>query len=475
MKRLLSVLLFAAMAQFAYAADGYKIKVKITDVNMKDSMIFLAHYYAKTLPTIYKTDSAVFDKNGVATFESKEFVNGGIYMILFSDQQTYFEFLMDNGIQMDITTAKRELPYNIKFKGSPENERFQEYVTYLSDYSAKQQLYLSQLAAAKTAADSAAVREKGYVLVDALKRYRESYIAKYPKTLLANIFSALFIPETPESLKGDTMQSFNYYKEHFWDGFDFTDDRLINTPLYESKLDIYFNKIVFPTPDSVKHEFNMLLAKTRGRKELFKYTLHWGTQFVQDSKVMGMDEVFVYLVENYHMKGDAYWMPPDILAKYIDKAQKIAPNVIGNLAPEIKMVDINKKEYKLSEIKAKYTLLVFWSPDCGGCQKEIPKIDSIYRETLKDKGVKIFAVRTEGEEVLWKNFIEKHKLAEWIHVYDPEHKSNYRAQYDVYGTPSIYLLDEKKIIIGKKLDHRTIKTVIEIQEEKEKDKKNKKS
>lgn len=475
MKRLLFVLLLTGIAQFAFAADGYRIKVKITDVNVKDSLVFLAHYYAKTLPTVYKIDSAKFDKDGVAVFERKEPVLGGIYMVMFNDQKTYFEFLMDNGIQMEVTTGIKDMPFNIKFKGSPENERFQQYVLYLRDFTAKHQMLMANLANVKTAEDSTAIRKKGMELTEALKLYRQDYIRKYPNTLLANIFSALFIPETPAQIAKDTLASFYFYKQHFWDGFDFTDDRLINTPIFEAKLEMFFSQIVAPLPDSVTQEADILLAKARGRKELFKYTLHWVTQFSQDSKVMGMDEVFVYMVEKYHMKGDAYWMSPDILAQYVDKAKKIAPNVLGNVAPDIKMVDWDNNPHALSDVNAKYTLLVFWAPDCGGCQREMPKIDSLYQAVLKDKGVKIFAVRTEGDETMWKNYVEKHKLQHWLHVYDPGHKSNYKAQYDVYGTPSIYLLDEKKIIIGKKLDHRTIAQVIEIEEEKARNTKNKKS
>ena len=58
-----------------------------------------------------------------------------------------------------------------------------------------------------------------------------------------------------------------------------------------------------------------------------------------------------------------------------------------------------------------------------------------------------------------------------MHVHNPEHTSNYKADYDVYGTPSIYLLDERKIIRGKKLDHSNIGTVIEMLERREADKK----
>lgn len=465
MKRLLLVLLLTAVVPFAFAGDGYHVQVKVTDTNMNKSIVYLAHYYAKSLPTIYKTDSAYFNKDGVAVFNRSEPVNGGIYMVLFSDQQTYFEFLMENGIKLDITTGFKDMPFNIQFKGSAENQRFQEYVLYLKDFSKKQEQLMAMLSQAMSAKDTDVIRKNGINLTQNLKKYREDYIRKYPKTLLSNIFSALFVPEVPEKYT-DTTSRFAYYKEHFWDGFDFTDDRLINTPIYDAKLDLYFNNVVLPWPDSVQKEGDDLLAKTRGHKELFKYTLYWVTKFAQESKVMGMDQAFVYFVENYHMKGDAFWMTPDILKQYTDRAKKIAPNVIGNVAPEIRMVDWDHNPRPLSAVKAKYTLIVFWAPDCGGCQKEVPKIDSVYRAELKDKGLAIYAVRTDGEEELWKSFVEKHNIGDWTHVYDPEHKSDYKAQYDVYGTPSIYLLDENKIIIGKKLDHRTIGRVMEMNEEK---------
>eukprot|EP01030_Chromulinospumella_sphaerica_P014279 gene14279-14072_t len=47
---------------------------------------------------------------------------------------------------------------------------------------------------------------------------------------------------------------------------------------------------------------------------MFHYTLWWITRYVENSKVMGMDEVFVYLVENYYMKGDAFWLKSDELS-----------------------------------------------------------------------------------------------------------------------------------------------------------------
>lgn len=474
---LITTLLVLCAAFSSQARNGYKIHLKMPDV--KDSMVFLAHYYGKPLPTIYKRDSAKFDKNGNAEFSVNDssFV-GGIYMMLLSDKKTYFEFLLNSNDDITITATASKLPEGVKFKNSPENERFQAYVDFLKEYGKGQEKLKKELENSKTNEDSAAVRKKAGKSAKELTAYRKDYVAKYPNTLLANIFAALEVPQVPEGdhfledgKTKDTAFAYRYYKAHFWDGFNYQDDRLIHTPIIDGKLDEYMNKLVLPWPDSVEHESDVLLKKARGTKDLFKYTLWWLTRNVENSKIMGMDEVFVYLVENYYMKGDAFWLTNEELTKYQDRAMKIAPNVIGNIAPEVRTKNlITKKEESMHAVKGAYTLLIFYSPDCGHCQHEIPLIDSMYEAAGKAKGLKIYTVATEGDEKKIVEFIQKHKLEKWINTWDPEHTSDFRSKFDVYSTPTIYLMDDKKIIRGKRLDHSNIMSVIEMMEKKAKDK-----
>jgi thiol-disulfide isomerase/thioredoxin len=495
MKKVLfsALLLVAGVAQVVCAKNdtqpvkdngysAYRVKVHFTD--MHDSMVFLAHYYGKPLPTIYKRDSAKLDKNGYAVIQSSDtdFV-GGIYIILLSDRKSYFEFLLDKGNDISITATASELPQSLKFKNSPENERFLDYQAFAKKYSEMQDGYRKKLAAAKTADDTAAVRKEASKTSKDLINYRKDYVQKYPGTLLSAIFRALEVPQVPEGdhfledgKTKDSTFAYTYYKSHFWDGFDFHDDRLIHTPLFDSKLDEYMNKEVLPWPDSVEHEADMLLAKARGSKDIFKYSLWWLTRYAENSKVMGMDEVFVYLVENYYMKGDAFWLTNEELQKYEDRAQKIAPNVIGNIAPDIKVPSvINKGETPdMHDIKAKYTLIVFYSPSCGHCQHEMPLLDSTYEAVLKDKGVKVYTVATEGDEKAITDFLVKLKVdKKWTNTWDPDHIGDWRNKFDVYSTPTIYLLDEKKKIIGKRIDHANVASLIEATEKKLKDKESK--
>jgi Peroxiredoxin len=464
----------------ANAKDGYRIELKLK--NNTDTLCYLAHYFGKPLPTIYKTDSARIDKSGHVVLEGKEKLLGGIYMILLSDKKTYFEFLLDNGDNVTITADVLDMANSVSIKNAKENDHFQDYMKFLQGYGKRHRVFLDELSKAQTKADTVALQKKYEYLSTELNDYRKNYAKNNPQSLLAKIFNAMEVPVTPKEILYkadgktiDTNANYHYYKDHYWDKFDFTDDRLVNTPVYDGKLEEYIDKLVSPTVDSLTKEGSWLLSKTKGSKELFKYTLWWLTRRAEESKIMGLDEAFVYFVENYYMKGDAYWLSSEDLAKYIDRAKKIAPNVIGNLAPEIELMGIDNKMHKLSDVKAKYTILVFWSPDCGHCTTEVPKLDSVYRAVLKSKGTQIYGVKTESDEKKWKEVIEKNKLNDWIHVYDHDGRSRFRGDYDIYSTPVIYLLDEKKIIRAKRIDHSNIASVVEMLERKEKEDKGKTS
>lgn len=473
-----NILVFFCLLTSAYsfAGDGYQIKIKTK--NTTDTLLYLAHYFGKPFPTIFKADSARVNKNGIANFTSKEKITGGIYLILPSDRKSYFEFLLNNGDKLNMEADLKSNPVIWTAQGSKDNADFNLYQKEMEQFGKKQQGYIEALSKASNSTDSNRIKKSSADDVKALYQYRRDYATANPNTLLTHIFNALETPQIPEGKHylsnghEDSNFVYHYYKNHFWDGFDYNDDRLIHTPLLQQKLDEYFNKLVLPIDDSVIAEADIFLAKIKNSENLFKFTLNWLSTNAQESKVMGMDKVFVHLVENYYAHGQANWLSEEDLAKYIKRAGEIAPNVVGNPAKNFTMQDGNGVYHSLNDVKAKYTLLIFWSPDCGHCIHEIPIIDSVYRAALKAKGVKVFAVTTENKEDKWKAFIAKHHLEEWTNVWDPQYKSGYWQWYDVKTTPYIFLLDENKIIRGKKLDHTTISKVIEIIEHKEKMSKN---
>lgn len=475
MRRFACITLLFASAFTASAKNGYKVEVNFKH-DIPDSMVYLAHYFGKSLPTIYKMDSSVVSGKRKAVFETKDSVLGGIYMVIYNNNTRITEFLLDNGnnFSMTVDNSGDRKTETVEFKNSAENNRNQEYNKFMMDLADKNKLAMDKLAAAKTQADSLRISKEFAVLADQQAAYRKNYIKQYPNTLLTKIFQALMIPEVPagkhylaDGKTIDSLYDYNYFKSHYWDNFDFKDDRLVNTPVYDGKLNDYFNKWIYQLPDSINYEADKILKATKGTKELFRYTLRTLATNALSSKIMGMDEVFVHLVENYYMKGDAYWLSQKDLDWYIDKAQKIKPNVMGSIAPDLNMQDVfTLRDIPLHSVKSKYTLMIIWSYDCGTCQKEVPQVDSLYKAVLKDKGVKIYSIASGGELSEIQKFIDKNKIKEWINVADINNNTQFKSKYDAYSTPKIYLFDENKKIIGKGLDHTNVMSVIEMTEKK---------
>ncbi|MCQ2207733.1 MAG: hypothetical protein MJZ02_05890, partial [Paludibacteraceae bacterium] len=57
---------------------------------------------------------------------------------------------------------------------------------------------------------------------------------------------------------------------------------------------------------------------------------------------------------------------------------------------------------------------------------------------------------------------EKHKLQDWVNVWDPDRESYFWEFYDASVTPGIYLIESKTgKIIAKKIDMPTLGMILE--------------
>lgn len=429
--------------------QGYQIIVHIPA--MKDTPCYLANYYGDKQ---YIQDTVRSDVNGTVVFEGREQLPGGIYLFVFPDKR-YFELLVDKEQYFTMETTWDDPINNMKVKGSKDNDLFYEYLKFAVQLQKNSMEAQEKLKAAKSKADTTAVNDQLKVNDEKMTAYRKKYMQDHPQTFLTKIFTTMPEPEIPKEIptlpngRKDSTYAYRYYKGHYLDNVDFSDSRLLRTPLFAPKIEKYIKELTPQVPDSINKEAELLVEKAKADSEVFKYVLWWITYNYETSKIMGMDEVFVHMVEKYYMTNQAYWLDSAQLVKIIDRARKIAPNIIGNTAPELALKDTLGRWQILSKVPAKYTILVFWDPDCGHCQKEMPKLQEVY-DKWKSKGVEVYAVDIEVDDAKWRKFIREKKLS-WINVNDINHQSNFRQLYDIYSTPVIYILDDKKVIRAKRI------------------------
>jgi thiol-disulfide isomerase/thioredoxin len=159
----------------------------------------------------------------------------------------------------------------------------------------------------------------------------------------------------------------------------------------------------------------MLLSAKTG-KEIYPYLLTKFTNKYINPEYMGQDKVFLYLFENFYAKGDTVLLNTASKKTISDRAYSLMANQLGLAASPLDLTDSSGKTVSLYGIKAAFTVVVFWDPNCGHCKEELPRLDSMYRAKWKSLGVAIYAVNIyENEQPAWKKFISDKTLTGWYH------------------------------------------------------------
>jgi hypothetical protein len=446
--------------------------IRVSIKPYKNQYIYLGYYYGKIKAL---ADSAFLDGNGYGAFRSKQKLPGGIYFIVSPYKAILFELLLDKQQQFAIVADSAGLPEAVKFTGTPENNIFQQYSRFTSEKGKAINDMYAQLRTATTIADSNRISAQIANYNQLLTRHRDSIIAKNPQSLLSAIFRSMKEPVVPPGnshpgSKYDSLFAYLYFKEHYWEGVSFTDERLLRTPIFEQRMDKYYKELVVPAPDSIIKEADNMLQQTGANKEMFKYILTYLVQKYIKPEYMGQDAVFVHLFEKYINNNTRVDWFTDAYKKYMfERAYSLMANLIGNPAQELEMVDTSGKPSNLYSVQAPFTVICFWDPTCSHCKELVPRLDSIYQNKWRKQGVALYGVMTDGGKEAWLKYIRENNLSGWIHVYQTQEqkdkenaagKASYKQLYDVYQTPVLYLLDKEKRIIAKKLTFEQVDEVM---------------
>ena len=470
-KLLLLSLIFTFSSLLSFSQNGFQIKARVR--GWHDTVCYFGNYFGK-----YNSvkDTSRIDKEGNFSFSGKEKLPGGIYLLIFPNK-SWLEILVDKEQNITLETDTTNLVENMKIKGSEESEMFYKYLKFIggkqkaADPLKKRITKLNEDSVARvtTKKDSIKIlQEKVAAIEKEVEKYKEDFIARNPASFLTAIFKAQkepVVPETPTLPNGrkDSLFPYRYFKDHFWDDIPPADDRLLRTPIFHMKLKQFFERVVVQDPDSINKEADILVAKTKGNKETFKYIVWYMTTTYENHTIMGFDAIFVHQVELYYMTKQAYWVDTVTNDKIIHRALTIKPLLLGKQAPSLIMQDTLDKNVSLYDVKAKYIVLIFWDPDCGHCQKVLPKLREEYDKKLKAKGVQVYAVDIEDNSEKWKKFIIDNKM-NWINAHDKYKQYPLRQLYDIYSTPVIYVLDENKKIRAKRIDAEQIDGYIDFLE-----------
>jgi thiol-disulfide isomerase/thioredoxin len=470
MKRI--IFITVALLQFGFSScqqPGRKIEIEIKGA--QDSVMYLVHYYGNSNSI---ADTAVREKSGKFIFSGKQKLPEGVYILVDEHKsKPYFEFLIDDQQQFKVKSDTVDLYGNLEFTNSPSNTAFRNYSLYIMESRKTAEGLRAQIKAIKDGENQA---EQGKLeeLETALKKidldvkaHQRDLVAKDPKSMLSLLMKLQWDPEHPYDLKhgtrDDSLKAFYYTKNHYWDYVDLSDERIVRTPIFHEKLKTFLTVLVVQHPDSVIMEGEKIIAQTVASPELFKYVVWYTVNMTERSNIMGMEAAFVHFAKAYYLAGKTWWASEPVLKKMGERVTTLERILIGVKTPELQMWDTNKVVTSLYQTRAAFTILLFWDYECGHCNKMMPGLVEYYN-TVKNKGVEVFAVCTKTDLEKWKKYIHDKNMT-WVNVNGGYSINRYDTLYDILATPIIFLLDKDKKIIAKKIELDQLKEILKIEME----------
>ncbi len=502
MKKVYLFCLFTIVSFLGKTQSGYDIKINLKGCT--DSTVYLAKYFFDQVPI---ADSCKKVKGGKIQFKGDMPLDKGVYILANQGRNSfYFQFIVDGSQKFTITGDVSDISGSLKSSDDKQNDLFFSYVKFMT--TKNKELYQLQSQLKGKADSSKLVNEKQTALSVEMTKYDTDFKFKNKGLFvsdLMNLKTEKYPTNVPlaDNHRPDSIYQFYYYKNHFFEGVNFKDDRILYTPFFADKIKKYFDQLVIQHPDSVIKDLDRILMQCVPGSVMFNTLVGHFTYKFEQNKAMSFDQygksntfekVFIHLADKYIVNGKTGgYYSAETIVKIKEKIDVLRNLLPGAKVPNLFMIDtvygrqvlkmgfdtartsasvtylynLNKDKlsplYKsLYSVNAKYTVLVFWAADCSHCTTEVPKLHEDLKKLKGTTDVKVYAVQTKEELFeTWKKFLVEKKLNDFIHVFDPIHLNNLKEQFDITATPVIYLLDKDKKIIAKKLSHDQVVEIIE--------------
>lgn len=399
---------------------------------------------------IYTIDAVKVQEDGSFTLNYKDKDLGMGYLAA-EDNKAFFVILDKEGLQFEGEVLS--LPETVKIISGMQNQLFGQYA---SEHPRREQalsawIYLERMYALDTlfsihalpreaiAAEKQRIRAEDQAFLDGLDP--GSYVSWFLPTrkLVSSVstiaqYRAAEIPETVEAFRK----------------MDYTDARLYKSGLFKEAIESHFWLLENSgrSLDSVYIEMHISIDR------MMEYLIK------DEHKLNKVTDYLFNLLERHSLFGASEYLALKVLNEVsctinhdlAAQLESYRAMKTGNTAPDFVLGgdvlapghEPSALPRKLSGLKNKYTVLVFAASWCPACPAELSQMAGVYQK-WKNHDVEVVLVSLDENKQAFTDFAGKFpfiSICDYLKWNSPVVKS-----YHVFGTPTLYLLDQQRTIL----------------------------
>lgn len=406
----------------------------------KEDFDFAILYRLTPTGKIYAQDTKIGNDGKLKlNFDS---LSKGSYRLVYNlpEENNYFDFIYDGNEEVSFTFSETT---GVVFTDS-QNKILNE--------------YLKEMDAIENALNSELTSESSNTKdVKTLLR-KQIDIQNRAENESKNSFGSLFVKANKPYIPNDFKNRSLYYgekKTNFFSNFDFEDMQLQSSSFPLKIIEKYYEEFTLVQGSTYYRSLiNDIYFEIKNSDSEFQKTVL--AEFWQSLVDKNKNNAANYLADNY-LTDLATSHDDTVLIKKLDLFKNLS---VGAKVPNFSWEDENDNENTLySTDVAEYYVLAFWSSDCPHCMEQMPILNE-KMNTINSNKIKVIAVGLEMEDEPWKQTTEQ--LSNFIHVLrKDEDRAAITLDYNVTGTPTYFVLDKDKKIIGKPQGQNTLFSIID--------------
>jgi thiol-disulfide isomerase/thioredoxin len=395
----------------------------------------------------YAISSTITDEMGnfKLNYSNSDF---GVGYLIASDNKPLFILL--SGEDIEITGKSLGLTEAIKIIRGQENLYFEQYAKEhprreqaMSAWGYLEKIYTLDSLFSTQKKPSQAIQEEKYRIKKEDLAFlsslpNDSYVKWFlPTRKLVSSVSTV-AQYRPEEIP-ETIDAFR--------NLDYTDPRLYKSGLFKDAIENHFwllensGKSLDNVFEEMKLSIDAIMPKLVTNEKIFNEVTDYLFDLLEKHSLFQASEYLALKVLN-----EGSCTINNDLANQLETYRAMKK---GNIAPDMvfdksNFINQNKLLNKLSDVKSKYTVVVFGASWCPKCKEELPEITKLYNK-WKLKGVEVVFIALEEDKKAFMDFAKAFPFPSYSD--NKKWESKIVKDYYVFSTPTIFLLDNKREII----------------------------